>query len=263
MNNIKQNHPFHLTTLSPWPLLMSFSLMNTLVSFNNFFHLKFCTPLVMNLTISLIISMLWWNNIIKESLFTGNHNFTITGLLKLGMIFFITSELMFFVSFFWTYFHLSLSPSIEIGAAWPPVGINLFNPYNVPLLNTLILLSSGISITWAHHSIINLQQNQSVNSLLLTVCLGFYFSYWQLNEYLNSFFSMNDCSFSSIFFMATGFHGLHVLIGTLFNLINLLRLNSNQFSNFHHCGFELSAWYWHFVDVIWLFLYLVIYWWPY
>nr|AGQ50320.1 cytochrome c oxidase subunit III [Conostigmus sp. MM-2013] len=266
MNNflmIKQNHPYHLTSLSPWPLLMSFNLMNMLISIINLFQMKTYNLIFSNMIILMYLMFLWWSNVVKESLFSGNHNTKIISLIKMGMMLFILSELMFFVSFFWTYFHLSLSPSIEIGSMWPPSGIKLFNPYNVPLLNTLILLSSGVTITWSHHSITNLLLDQSKISLLLTVLLGFYFSYWQLNEYNHAFYSFNDSSFSSIFYMATGFHGIHVIIGTLFNSINLMRLYLNQFSNFHHCGFEMSAWYWHFVDVVWLFLYILIYWWPY
>nr|AZL93169.1 cytochrome c oxidase subunit 3 [Dendrocerus sp. ZJUH_2016009] len=265
MNNFlpSQNHPFHLTSLSPWPILMSINLMNLLISIVNLFQTKMNWNLFINMMIIMFLMYLWWSNVINESLYVGSHNLTIMNLLKMGMIFFIASELMFFVSFFWTYFHLSLSPNIEIGASWPPLGINLFNPYNVPLLNTLILLSSGITITWTHHSMINLIYFQSQISLLFTIILGIYFSYWQFNEYTNAFFSFYDSSFSSIFFMATGFHGIHVLIGTTFNSINFIRMLKDQFSNFHHCGFELSAWYWHFVDVVWLFLYILIYWWPY
>ncbi len=152
-----------------------------------------------------------------------------------------------------------LSPRIEIGSIWPPKNINVFNPYEIPLLNTVILLSSGITVTWCHYSIINKNYNNIILRISLTVILGIIFTIFQYIEYIEARFSIRDSIFGSVFFISTGFHGLHVLIGTLFLFINLLRILEKNFSSIHHLGFEIAAWYWHFVDVVWLLLYLLVY----
>jgi len=181
--------------------------------------------------------------------------------LKLGIILFITSEVFFFVSFFWGYFHRRLSPNIDIGQIWPPYFINSFNPINVPLLNTIILLSSGVSVTWSHHAILKNQMKKANFSLLLTVLLGLYFSLLQGIEYFQAEFCIRDSIYGSRFFIATGFHGLHVIIGSTFLLICYIRIKNFEFSSNHLIGFEAAAWYWHFVDIVWIFLYISIYWW--
>ena len=170
-------------------------------------------------------------------------------------------KFFFFISFFWAFFHRSLSPTIELGIIWPPIGIIAFNPFQIPLLNTAILLASGVTVTWAHHSLIERNHTQAIQSLFFTILLGIYFSILQAYEYIESPFTIADGIYGSTFFIATGFHGLHVLIGTTFLLICLLRHINNHFSKTHHFGFEAAAWYWHFVDVVWLFLYISIYWW--
>jgi len=167
----------------------------------------------------------------------------------------------FLFLFFEVFFHTRLSPNIELGINWPPIGITPFNPFQIPLLNTVILLSSGISVTWAHHSLLENNYTQVNSSLLITILLGIYFSILQAYEYLEAPFTIADSGFSSTFYIATGFHGLHVLIGTLFLFICLYRRLNHHFSKYHHFGFEAAAWYWHFVDVVWLFLYISIYWW--
>lgn len=167
----------------------------------------------------------------------------------------------FFISFFWRFFHLRLTQIIELGIKWPPTGIKVFNPFIIPLLNTIILLTSGISITWAHHRLINNNYKQLFYRLLITIILGIYFSLLQLFEYLEASFNISDSSYGSTFFLATGFHGLHVLIGTTFLIICFIRNILIHFSANHHFGFEAAAWYWHFVDIVWLFLYISIYWW--
>ena len=166
-----------------------------------------------------------------------------------------------FFSFFWAFFHRSLSPSVEIGSLWPPQGIKAFNPFQIPLLNTAILLGSGVTVTWAHHAIIENNYTQGVQALALTVFLGVYFTSLQALEYWEASFSIADAVYGSTFFVATGFHGLHVIIGTIFLLVCLVRQYFNHFSLNHHFGFEAAAWYWHFVDVVWLFLFVTIYWW--
>ena len=159
------------------------------------------------------------------------------------------------------FFHRSLSPAIELGASWPPIGIISFNPFQIPLLNTAILLASGVTVTWAHHRLIENNHSQTTQGLFFTVLLGIYFTILQAYEYIEAPFTIADSIYGSTFFIATGFHGIHVLIGTTFLLVCLLRHLNNHFSKNHHFGFEAAAWYWHFVDVVWLFLYITIYWW--
>nr|YP_010270166.1 cytochrome c oxidase subunit III [Potamometra zhengi]UJY96892.1 cytochrome c oxidase subunit III [Potamometra zhengi]UJY96905.1 cytochrome c oxidase subunit III [Potamometra zhengi]UJY96918.1 cytochrome c oxidase subunit III [Potamometra zhengi] len=257
----KQNHPFHLVDPSPWPLTGSIGAMTLTSGMVMWFHMKNPTLMMIGIVILMLTMIQWWRDIIREGTYQGKHTIMVTNGLKWGMILFIVSEIFFFVSFFWAFFHSSLAPTIEIGMTWPPKGIKTFNPMDIPLLNTTILLSSGITITWAHHSIMNKNHNQTVSGLFLTVTLGIYFSILQAYEYLESPFTISDSVYGSCFFMATGFHGIHVIIGTTFLMVCLVRTMKFHFSNQHHFGFEAAAWYWHFVDVVWLFLYISIYWW--
>lgn len=203
----------------------------------------------------------WWRDVVRESTFQGWHTTVVEKGLRYGMILFITSEVCFFFAFFWAFFHSRLAPTVEIGVAWPPTGITPLNPFLVPLLKTAVLLSSGVTITWAHHSILAGNHSEAVQALSLTVALGLYFTILQAWEYIDSPFTIADRIYGSTFFVATGFHGLHVIIGTTFLFVCLLRLINRHFSAHHHFGFEAAAWYWHFVDVVWLFLYVCIYWW--
>nr|YP_010270192.1 cytochrome c oxidase subunit III [Potamometra berezowskii]UJY97035.1 cytochrome c oxidase subunit III [Potamometra berezowskii]UJY97074.1 cytochrome c oxidase subunit III [Potamometra berezowskii]UJY97087.1 cytochrome c oxidase subunit III [Potamometra berezowskii] len=257
----KQNHPFHLVDPSPWPLTGSIGAMTLTSGMVMWFHMKNPTLMMIGIVILMLTMIQWWRDIIREGTYQGKHTIMVTNGLKWGMILFIISEIFFFVSFFWAFFHSSLAPTIEIGMTWPPKGIQTFNPMDIPLLNTTILLSSGITITWAHHSIMNKNHSQTVKGLFLTVTLGIYFSILQAYEYLESPFTISDSVYGSCFFMATGFHGIHVIIGTTFLMVCLVRTMKFHFSNQHHFGFEAAAWYWHFVDVVWLFLYISIYWW--
>nr|AEP27725.1 cytochrome c oxidase subunit III [Otiorhynchus rugosostriatus] len=256
-----KNHPFHLVDISPWPLLGSLGTFSMLMGLIKWFHFNDSSLFLLGLSINLMIMYQWWRDITRESSFQGLHTNKVTLGLRWGMILFITSEIFFFLGFFWSFLHSSLSPSIELGLNWPPLGIKTFNPLEIPLLNTLILLSSGLTITWAHHSIMENNYNQSIQGLSLTVVLGFYFSMLQLYEYLEAPFTIADSVYGSTFFITTGLHGLHVIIGSSFLAICLMRLFYSHLSNTHHFGFEAAAWYWHFVDVVWLFLYILIYWW--
>nr|ALO70510.1 cytochrome c oxidase subunit 3 [Dexiogyia corticina] len=258
---LHKNHPFHLVDVSPWPLLGALSAMISMIGIIKWFHMFNNSLFMLGSIITLMIMYQWWRDISRESTFQGLHTFTVTKGLRWGMILFITSEVFFFLSFFWSFFHSSLSPTIELGMIWPPKGIETFNPMQIPLLNTLILLTSGMSVTWAHHSLMENNFNQASQSLILTVILGLYFSILQGYEYIEASFSISDAVYGSTFFMATGFHGIHVIIGTTFLLVCLIRHLNNHFSATHHFGFEAAAWYWHFVDVVWLFLYISIYWW--
>nr|YP_010586373.1 cytochrome c oxidase subunit III [Molanna truncata]UZZ44161.1 cytochrome c oxidase subunit III [Molanna truncata] len=259
--SMHSNHPFHLVNYSPWPLTSAMSAMILMISIINWFHLYSSTMFIISLFLMLMSMYQWWRDIARESTFQGFHTMKVYQGMKYGMILFIISEIFFFISFFWAFFHNNLTPSMELGSIWPPISIYPFNPFQIPLLNTIILLSSGISVTWCHHSILQNKLDKSIQSLLITVILGIYFSILQGYEYMEAPFSIADSIYGSTFFIATGFHGLHVLIGTIFLLICLIRLNNNHFSNHHHFGFEAAAWYWHFVDVVWLFLYIIMYWW--
>nr|WIL79892.1 cytochrome c oxidase subunit III [Trichodes sp.] len=256
-----KNHPFHLVDFSPWPILGAFSAMTVMMGLIKWFHLYDNNLLLLGFTIMVLIMYQWWRDIVREGTFQGLHTFKVTLGLRWGMILFITSEILFFLSFFWGFFHNSLAPAIEMGMNWPPLGIKPFNPIQIPLLNTLILLTSGLTVTWAHHSLMENNYSQTLQGLLFTVILGIYFTMLQAYEYLEAPFTISDAVYGSSFYMATGFHGIHVIIGTTFLLICLMRHYYNHYSNIHHFGFEAAAWYWHFVDVVWLFLYISIYWW--
>nr|YP_009745911.1 cytochrome c oxidase subunit III [Sciara ruficauda]QIH95756.1 cytochrome c oxidase subunit III [Sciara ruficauda] len=255
------NHPFHLVDYSPWPILGAISTMTLVSGLIKWFHQYNMNLLILGISITLLIMYQWWRDISREGTFQGLHTINVINGLKWGMILFIISEVFFFISFFWSFFHSSLSPNIELGMTWPPMGVTPFNPFQIPLLNTIILLTSGISVTWAHHSLLENNHSQTTQSLLITILLGIYFTILQGYEYLSASFCMADSVYGSTFFMATGFHGLHVLIGTTFLFICLIRHINFHFSKNHHFGFEAAAWYWHFVDVVWLFLYVSIYWW--
>nr|AND96333.1 cytochrome c oxidase subunit 3 [Onitis alexis] len=257
----KKNHPYHLVDVSPWPLLGALGAMITMIGVIKWFHFFNNSLFLLGSTIMIFIMYQWWRDVTREGTFQGLHTYPVTMGLRWGMILFITSEVFFFISFFWAFFHSSLSPAIEIGTLWPPKGITPFNPLQIPLLNTLILLTSGLTVTWTHHSLIENDFNQTTQGLGLTVMLGIYFTILQGYEYIEAPFTIADSVYGSSFFMATGFHGIHVIIGTTFLLVCLIRHLNNHFSCIHHFGFEAAAWYWHFVDVVWLFLYITIYWW--
>nr|APX40179.1 cytochrome c oxidase subunit 3 [Cryptocephalus quadripunctatus] len=256
-----KNHPFHLVDYSPWPIISAMGTLTMMVGLIQWFHQFNYNLLLIGLLINILVSIQWWRDITRESTFQGQHTIKVSMGMRWGMILFITSEILFFISFFWSFFHNSLSPSIELGLNWPPKGIQPFNPLEIPLLNTLILLTSGLSVTWAHHSLMENNYNKTIQGLAMTVILGMYFTILQGFEYIEAPFTISDSVYGSSFFMATGFHGLHVIIGTTFLMVCLIRLFLNHFSNIHHFGFEAAAWYWHFVDVVWLFLYISIYWW--
>nr|ALO64480.1 cytochrome c oxidase subunit III [Andrena fulva] len=257
------NHPFHMVTLSPWPMLTSMNIMNVFLGMNLFLHMKMIILMLISMVTMTMCLIQWWRDVIRESTFQGCHTFMVTKLIKMSMILFIISELMFFVAFFWTYFHSSIAPSIEIGMTWPPASIQQINPYNIPLLNSVILVSSGITITWAHYALLTKKSTEMKISFMLTIILGIYFTILQIIEYFEATFCFNDSIYGSIFFMTTGFHGSHVNIGLIFLSTCFIRFMNNHFSNMHHLHFETASWYWHFVDIIWLFLYITIYWWNY
>lgn len=258
-----QRHTYHLVDPSPWPLVASlsaFTLMNGAVLYFHFFKYGGYI-LILGLILVISTMAIWWRDVIREATFEGHHTKVVQKGLKLGVILFIISEIMFFFAFFWAYFHASLAPSIELGSIWPPLGIYPFNPLDVPGLNTIILLGSGITVTWAHYAMGAGIRHQSIVALFLTVFLAGIFTLLQIFEYLEAPFNISDGVYGSTFYLATGFHGAHVIIGTIFLIVCLIRQIKYHFTKEHHLGFNAAAWYWHFVDVVWLVLYGAIYYW--
>nr|AXS65082.1 cytochrome c oxidase subunit 3 [Elateroidea sp. 2 KM-2017] len=258
---MKKNNTFHLVTPSPWPLISSLSAFSLTLGIINMINNSNMMLLILSMVMLMLISLLWWRDIIRESTFQGFHSLKTAMNMRMGMILFIISEIFLFFSIFWSFFHNSLSPNIELGLNWPPKQIISFNTLQVPLLNTMILLTSSITVSWSHYSLINNNSIQSLKSLMITIIMGMYFTILQGFEYYTAKFSMADSIYGSTFFLTTGFHGMHVIIGNSFLMICLMRMKKNHFSSIHNIGFESAIWYWHFVDAIWLFVYLSIYWW--
>jgi len=258
-----QIHGFHLVNVSPWPLLTSFSAFILTFGFALYFHGYIMGSLLYKLGFLLVLLMMfvWWRDITREATFEGQHTDKVQTGLKFGMLLFIVSEIMFFFSFFWAFFHFSFNPSIALGGVWPPVFLTILNPWKIPLLNTIILLTSGATVTLAHHAIVWGSKEVSIKALVATVLLAIYFTALQGIEYFTAPFSIYHSVYGTTFFMLTGFHGFHVFVGTMFLIVCTIRLAYDHFNKQHHFGFEAAAWYWHFVDVVWLFLFLTIYWW--
>ena len=258
-----QRHTFHLVDPSPWPFVgacSAFILTNGAVMYFHSFE-NGGDILFLGFLLVLFTMFLWWRDVIRESTFEGHHTKAVQRGLRYGVILFIVSEVMFFFAFFWAFFHASLAPTIELGSIWPPEAIQPFNPWDIPLLNTIILLSSGVTVTWAHHAITSGYRTEAIIGLIFTVGLAIVFTFLQGYEYKEAAFNISDGVYGSTFYMATGFHGFHVIIGTTFLAVCLVRLIRYHFTTKHHFGFEAAAWYWHFVDVVWLFLFVSIYYW--
>jgi len=262
-SSYSQRHAFHLVDPSIMPLIASISVLcltsGSVLYFHGFNGGVYTTAFGFFGVITCMA--LWWRDVVREGTLEGVHTGIVQLGLRYGMILFIVSEVMFFFAFFWAFFAAALAPTIEIGAVWPPKGIDVFNPLEVPLLNTLILLCSGATITYAHHAITAGNKVEAVWGLVLTIVLAILFTALQAFEYVSANFCISDGIYGSTFFMATGFHGFHVFIGTCFLSVCLVRLCWDHFTAQHHFGFEAAAFYWHFVDVVWLFLYVAVYFW--
>ena len=256
-------HPFHIVDPSPWPVTGSAGVLFLLVGVCGWGNNYDSVLVIVGLAIILFTMIIWWRDVRREATYQGKHTNNVENGLRAGMILFIIREICFFFSFFWAYFHSSLSPNVEIGSTWPPTRVHPINPFEVPLLNTTVLLSRGATVTWAHMSLLRSHWLETCLGLVSTVGLGVLFSVIQLLEYEWCPFTMTDSVYGRTFFVATGFHGLHVLIGTIFLCVICGRHICGHFTCGHHFGFEGRAWYWHFVDVVWLLLYLCVYWWGY
>jgi cytochrome c oxidase subunit 3 len=271
-----KHHDYHLVDPSPWPLIGATSA--TIMAIGAVMWMKALPvgglhigPLVFGVgMLGVLYTMLsWWMDVIREAEKEGHHTRVVQLHHRYGMIMFIASEVMFFVAWFWAYFDASLFSYEQInflrhdftGGVWPPKGIETFDPWHLPLLNTLILLTSGTTVTWAHYALINNDRAGLKQGLWLTVILGLLFTLCQAYEYSHAAFAFSGNIYGATFFMATGFHGAHVIIGTIFLAVCLYRAYLGHFKPEQHLGFEFAAWYWHFVDVVWLFLFISIYVW--
>uniref|UniRef100_A0AAU6S659 Cytochrome c oxidase subunit 3 n=1 Tax=Theloderma albopunctatum TaxID=1775700 RepID=A0AAU6S659_9NEOB len=256
-----QAHAFHMVNPSPWPITGATAAFLLTWGLAMWFHFNTMTTFYLGLGLMFFTTIQWWRDVTREGTFQGLHTPPVQKGLRFGMTLFIISEVFFFIGFFWAFYNASLAPTPDVGGCWPPTGIMPLNPVEVPLLNTAVLLASGVSVTWAHHSMMVGSRNGAIQALFLTIMLGLYFTLLQATEYYEAPFSIADGIYGTTFFVATGFHGLHVIIGTLFLLVCFLRQTLFHLTTQHHFGFEAAAWYWHFVDVVWLFLYVSIYWW--
>jgi cytochrome c oxidase subunit 3 len=251
-------HPYHLVDPSVWPLVGAIAGGAMAGGGVLFMHGYGYWVLIIGTLLVLLTMAVWWRDVIREATFQGHHTPVVQIGMRFGMALFIASEVMFFSAFFWAFFTSSLFP---VGGVWPPKGTHPFDPFEFPFLNTLILLLSGTTVTWAHHSLLEGNQKGLVQGLIVTVLLGLSFTSVQAYEYSHAAFTFSGGIYPSTFFMATGFHGFHVIIGTTFLAVCLWRANRGDFTPTHHFGLEAAAWYWHFVDVVWLFLFVCIYWW--
>ena len=260
---IRTTHQFHLVDPSPWPLFASWGGFMLTVGLVSYMH-KFIGgwDLLMNgLLMILYVMYVWWRDIVREATFEEHHTFVVQRGLRLGVILFIVSEVMFFFAFFWAFFHASLAPVYNIGSVWPPTSIVTMDTFGIPFTNTVLLLSSGATITWAHHAIRSNFKRLTLIPQVYTILLAILFTYFQGIEYVSAPFNISDSVYGSCFYMTTGFHGFHVFVGTIAIFVSFVRTVLNHFTNTQHLGFESAIWYWHFVDVVWLFLFAMVYWW--
>ncbi len=272
----KPNHDYHLVDPSPWPIVGSISAFVMAVGAVMWMKGMGVAGLKMGPYVFgagvigvLYVMIAWWTDVVNEAEHGGYHTRVVQLSHRYGMILFIASEVMFFVAWFWAFFDASLFTNEAIqysrveftGGHWPPKGVEIIDPWHFPLLNTLILLTSGTTVTWAHHALLQNDRQSVKYGLWLTIVLGLIFTSVQAYEYIHAPFGFKNSIYGATFFMATGFHGAHVIIGTIFLIVCLIRVYKGHFTPQQHLGFEFAAWYWHFVDVVWLFLFACIYVW--
>ncbi len=267
-------HPYHMVEPSPWPVMGSIAAGVLAAGFIMFMHHVTDAVLGVGLVLVAYTMFIWWRGVVAEAESGKYHNTVVQIGLRYGMALFIASEVMFFFAWFWAFFNASLYPNLShtypFAGHWPPMGelfngeegeLKIFHPFQIPFINTIILLTSGVTVTWAHHGLRAGDRRTLIMGLWLTVLLGAVFTSLQAWEYMHAGFHYSGGIFGTTFFMATGFHGAHVIIGTVFLAVCLIRSYAGHFKPEHHFGFEAAAWYWHFVDVVWLFLFSFIYWW--
>ena len=242
-----QSHPFHMVEPSPWPLLTANAVLSMLVSAVLYFNgIQYGSELLVLGLLSVIFAFsLWFRDVTTEGTYLGDHTLIVQKGLTMGVSLFIVTEAFFFVSIFWAYFHSSLAPTVELGSQWPPAGIEALNPFAVPLLNTILLLSSGATVTYAHHALIYGNRGATILGVVLTVILAVVFTGLQGFEYANAGFTIGDGVYGTCFYFATGFHGIHVIIGTVFIAVGAYRIYAYHLTTDHHIGFEASILYWH------------------
>ncbi len=257
-----KSHPYHMVEPSPWPAVGTVAALT--MAIGGIWYMKDEVPwlFLAGLVLLLITFWGWWRDVVREAEVEKQHTKVVRHGLRMGMVLFIASEVMFFFGFFWAYFDASV-PFLSKTAheVWPPEGIEPLNTWGLPFINTMILLTSGLTVTVAHHAIRNDERNKTFFWLLLTIVLGVIFLGTQAYEYGVAAFAFTDGIYPSTFFLATGFHGFHVFVGACFLAVCLFRVKAGHFTGQHHVGFEAAAWYWHFVDVVWLFLFTFVYWW--
>lgn len=252
--------PFHVVEVSPWPFLCSIRAVCIVVGMVDWMRSRSLRLLVYAGVILGMVIWQWFRDVIRESN-QGWHTRYVASNIRLGIMLFILSEIFFFFSFFWAFFSCRLVPGVEVGGIWPPVGIIPLRTFSLPLLRTAVLLSSGVRVTWCHHAVICGNRGEAIFGLVVTIILGFYFTFLQVREYIRCSFTIADSVYGSLFYVMTGFHGIHVILGRIMLVVRLFRLVNYGFSSERHLGLEIRIWYWHFVDVVWIFLYLCVYWW--
>jgi len=260
-----KNHDYHILPPSLWPFLGAVGAFVMLLGAVFWMHGSGPWMALIGLVLVLYVMFGWWSEMVMESR-AGDHTPVVMIGLRYGFLLFILSEVMFFSAWFWTFFKHALYPMGPLSplqdGTWPPEGIETFDPWHLPLINTLILLCSGAAATWAHHALVHENNRRDLrNGLTLAIGLGVMFTLLQAYEYSHAAFGFAGNIYGASFFMATGFHGFHVIIGTIFLTVCLLRAYAGDFTPRKHVGFEAAAWYWHFVDVVWLFLFAAIYVW--
>jgi heme/copper-type cytochrome/quinol oxidase subunit 3 len=258
-----QKHPFHLVDPSPWPLRRSTAAFVLRTGAVRYRHNYAGGGFVRTLGLCRVLATraVWFRDVIREGTYEGQHTAVVQLGLRFGRMLFMLSEVRFFLAFFWAFFWAALAPTPEMGSVWPPKGMEVLDAWGMPFLNTAILLTSGASVTWAHHARVAGRRDEALRALFVTVGLAVIFTALQGYEYVHASFTMADSVYGSTFYRATGFHGFHVRMGTAFLTVCLVRLRNYHFTREHHFGFEAAAWYWHFVDVVWLFLFVSIYYW--
>ena len=260
-----QYHNFHLVTNSPWPLMVALAILSNLVGLAGWFHLFSFAPILLCLSLNFLMlsSILWVRDILRESSLQGSHTIIVQKGLKTGIILFLGSEVLLFGGFFWAHLYVALTPSIQIGGEWPPLEVQSTNPWSAPILGTAILLLSGATVTYAHSAILTGSKNRekSIAGMLITVILGILFTVLQILEYKENNFTIADSTFGSVFYITTGLHGIHVIIGTAFLACATIGIVNYSQINRHHLMSELAILYWHFVDVVWLAVFVIFYVW--